>query len=167
MGDSDKNLPAFNLKNIHPVNGAFLAGVLRSNLRNFGKNPEYQFCSGASSAVTVSGSNINGWLGTGAGTVLSGGSTYFSDNNETQTFSQSVTGVNLKGNGAIFTLVFTAFNGSNNDIEDGDRANFVISYGGTVYATLATTDGSGLTGTITFSNGATGSINGGAAALYQ
>ncbi|MGE9313692.1 hypothetical protein ACLOAU_18715 [Niabella sp. CJ426] len=120
------------------------------------------FAQGTTGAVNVTGSNINGWLGSGAGTVLSGGSTYFSDNANAQTFSQSVTKVNLKGNGAIFTLVFTAFNGSNNNIEDGDRANFFISYGGTVYATLATTDGSGLIGTITFSNGATGSLNGGA-----
>lgn len=121
------------------------------------------FFQGSSSAVNVAGLNINGWLGSGTGTVLSGNSTYFSNDNNSQTFTQSITGANLKGNGAVFTLVFTSFNGSNNDIVDGDRANFVISYGGIVYATMATTDGSGLIGTITFSNGATGSINGGSA----
>lgn len=120
--------------------------------------------SGTTGNVTVASYNQNGWLGAGAGDIeRSTASIYFSDNINTQTFTNAVTNVNLKGAGATFSISFAAFNGNSVSFPfEGNQSDLRISYEGILYATISTSNGSGTTnaGTITFSNGAVNAVNG-------
>ncbi len=99
--------------------------------------------------------NIPGWTGTGGGVVNAGNSaTYFYDNFQIQTFTQALTNVNLKGSGAMVTVVLAAGNGN----PEGLLSQINIIYNGVVYGTVATTDGTGTTASVSYANGASGNL---------
>ncbi|MCE7040432.1 T9SS type A sorting domain-containing protein [Dyadobacter sp. CY312] len=144
---------------IATVNAQTCATAQRFETTNFAR-----LASGAGGTVPVATHNQNGWQGSGLGTIDVGtASVYFSDNANTQTFTNAVTNVNLKGTGATFTMVFAAFNGNSlNFPYDGNQSDLRISYGGVVYATVSTSNGTATTGagTVSFSNGAVNTATG-------
>lgn len=120
--------------------------------------------SGTAGTVAIASYSQNGWQGSGLGTIdRSTTSIYFSDNSNTQTFTNAVTNVNLKGTGATFSMSFAAFNGNSVSFPfEGNQSDLEIRYEGMLYATIATSNGSGTTnaGTISFANGAVNALNG-------
>ena len=120
--------------------------------------------SGTGGSVLVSSYSQNGWQGSGSGNIDRGtGSVYFSDNANTQTFTQAVSNVNLKGTGATFTMSFAGFNGNVTEAPyQGNQSDLRITYAGVLYATISTSNGNATTGagTITFSNGAVNATTG-------
>ncbi|MCE7044049.1 hypothetical protein [Dyadobacter sp. CY312] len=141
------------------VNAQTCATVERFQTTTFVRLP-----AGAGGNVPVGGYSQSGWIGSGAGNFDRGtGSVYFSDNTNTQTFTQAVTSVNLKGTGATFSMSFAASNGNSlNFPYDGNQADLRVTYAGVVYATISTSNGTATTGagTITFFNGAVNAANG-------
>ncbi|MBE9460578.1 T9SS type A sorting domain-containing protein [Dyadobacter subterraneus] len=123
--------------------------------------------SGPGANVPMATYTQNGWVGSGSGNIDRGtDNVYFSDNNNTQTFTQAVTSVNLKGTGATFSMSFAAFNGNSlNFPYDGNQSDLRISYGGTLYAVISTSNGTATTGagSISFFNGAVNASNSSAA----
>lgn len=123
--------------------------------------------SGPGANVPIATYSQSGWQGSGSGNIDRGtDNVYFSDNTNTQTFTQAVTNVNLKGTGATFSMSFAAFNGNSISFPyDGNQSDLRISYGGVLYATISTSNGTATTGagTISFSNGAVNSVDGSAA----
>ena len=160
------------------INAQTCATVQRFETTTFAR-----LTSGTGGAVPVATHNQNGWQGSGLGDINVGTtSVYVSDNTNTQTFTNAVTNGNLKGTGATFTMTFTALNGNSlNFPYDGNQSDLRVSYGGVLYATVSTSNGTATVGagTVSFSNGAVDAVtnsnsaysinmnaNGGAAVIH-
>lgn len=99
---------------------------------------------------------IPGWIGSGAGIVnAENNRTYFFDDINTQTFTQAVTNVNLKGDGVAVTLVLNIANGTPGG---GNLSNLNIVYNGVTYGSVTSSNGTGTTAAVTYTNGATGNL---------
>jgi len=102
--------------------------------------------------------NQFGWTGSGSGNIsANSANTFFNDNINTQIFTQTVSDVNLKGNGATLTLEMTAGNGGPN-FSISTPTTFQISYGGKIYATVNTGAGAGTVATMAYFNLASGNL---------
>ena len=94
-------------------------------------------------------------VGTGLGSsslLISDSSLCFQDNFRKFALSKSISNVNLTGSGAIFDIEV----GLGNGYGGGLKSVFNVYYAGTLYATVTTTDGPGTSGTVSYSNGASG-----------
>ncbi|KAA0993509.1 T9SS type A sorting domain-containing protein [Dyadobacter aurulentus] len=157
-------------RNLFPVLIAFGYFVTNANAQTCATVERFQTTTfarpstGTGGTVPIAGYSQNNWQGSGAGNIDRGpGSIYFSDNTNTQTFTQAVSNVNLKGTGATFSMTFSAFNGNSLSFPyDGNQSDLRISYAGVLYATISTSNGTATTGagTVAFFNGAVNSTNG-------
>ncbi len=107
--------------------------------------------------VNVSSISQFGWVGTGNGVVEADPNrTFLFDNSNVQTFTQAITNVNLKGNGAVVSIQIGPSDGN----PSGVTASFSVKYNGVLYATITTSSASGTgtkTASITYTNSASGS----------
>lgn len=89
----------------------------------------------------------------------------FQRDDETQTLTQSLTNVNYPGTGYEPQLVLSKFmannglGGTGSGTQLGRSSTFTISYGGVEYARIVTASGINTNATLTYSNGATGTLS--------
>lgn len=114
---------------------------------------------GTSDITAVTGWTLTGVNGTTPLFSQSATAINFNTDNVLQSASQSLTKVYPNSSGLIpVTIVFRM----SNSIDASNSTSFLVQYGATgsevTYATMATTTGSGTTGTVTYSNGASGNL---------
>ncbi|WP_375191070.1 hypothetical protein [Chryseobacterium sp.] len=115
----------------------------------------------------------NAWLltnsTTGSGNIyfVQGNVIQFFDENATQTMvqelSQTVNNVKYTGDGTKPQITITNFasrngNGGSVPAEFGKAATFIVMYDGIEYARVVTSNGTGTSATVSYSNGATGTL---------